>query len=97
MSLPKPVFDAIVKEQNAAADAIRELISAARARHPGRKSPLCEEAAPQSRTYYIPCAAPAARFVLSERGRVVYAMCQPCADHNVRNRGCQDLGPTGAA
>ena len=75
----------------------QNLIADARARYAGRKALLCEEAAPQSREYFIPCAAPAARFVLSERGRVVYAMCAPCASHNVRNRGCQDLGPTGAA
>lgn len=74
-----------------------DLIAEARTRHPKRKELLCEEAAPQSREYYIPCAAPGARFVLSERGRVVYVMCAPCAHHNVRNRGCQDLGPVRVA
>lgn len=71
---------------------IHKLISEARTRHEGRKVLLCEEASPQSREYFIPCAAPATRFILSERGRVVYAMCSGCADHNVRNRGAKAVG-----
>jgi hypothetical protein len=52
----------------------------------------CEEASPQSRETFIPCGQPAVRFVLSERGRVVYAMCAGCASHNVHNRGCLEVG-----
>jgi len=54
---------------------------------------LCEEAHPSSREKFIPCAAPAARFILSERGKKVYAMCAGCASHNTHNRGAEDLGP----
>lgn len=69
------------------------LIEAAKTRHKDRTTLRCEEAAPQSSQYYIPCGRVATTFVLSECGRVVYAMCTPCADHNTRNRRCQDLGP----
>ncbi len=78
----------VIREEGELAD----LIAAARTRHAGRTLLLCEEAAPQSRDYYIPCSAPAVKFVLSERGRVVYAMCAPCASHNIKNRGCEDAG-----
>lgn len=50
---------------------------------PGR----CEEASPLSREVYIPCNAPATRRIWSARDRRVYRMCEPCADHAVRNRG----------
>lgn len=65
-------------------DAIKE--------QPGDAPLTCREASPASREAYIPCGRPAARFVLSERGKRVYPMCQPCADHNVRNRGALDIG-----
>jgi hypothetical protein len=55
---------------------------------PGR----CEEASLLSRERYIPCNAPAMRMVkLRKEGP--YRMCAACADHNVRNRGGQDVGP----
>lgn len=71
--------------------ATRKLIDEAKARQSG-KPPECEEASIHSRETYIPCAAPATRFILSERGAKVYAMCQTCAYHNVRNRGAEDVG-----
>lgn len=70
----------------------QKLIDEAVAEQPGPKPLTCREASPASGAYYIPCAAPATRFILSERGRRVYPMCGPCASHNVRNRGCEDLG-----
>jgi hypothetical protein len=69
------------------------LIEQAKTRHKDQTTLRCEEAAPQSSQYYIPCGRVATRFILSERGRVVYAMCTPCASHNAKNRSCQDLGP----
>lgn len=78
----------------------KALIEQAKTRHKDRTTLRCEEAAPQSSQYYIPCGRVATRFILSERGRVVYAMCAPCGGHNTRNRGCEDLGavetPAGA-
>jgi hypothetical protein len=49
----------------------------------------CQEASQFSRAFYIPCGKPATKLVLSERGRRLYPMCEPCADHNVRNRGAK--------
>lgn len=46
----------------------------------------CEEASPASRLTYIPCGMPAA-FMVKNRDPGPYAMCEACADHNVRNRG----------
>ncbi|MES2155439.1 MAG: hypothetical protein V4510_09925 [bacterium] len=60
---------------------------------PGDAPLTCQEASPASRETFIACGAPAARFVLSERGQKVYPMCEPCATHNVRNRGAEDVGP----
>lgn len=33
------------------------------------------------------CGRPATAVVLSERGKRLYFMCEPCAEHNVQNRG----------
>lgn len=52
----------------------------------------CQEASPLSRDAYIPCNAPARRFVFHERDRRVYRMCEACADHNFTNRGALDVG-----
>jgi hypothetical protein len=69
-----------------------KLIDEAKARQSGIERPECEEASTMSRETFIPCGAPATRFILSERGKKVYAMCPPCASHNVRNRGAEDVG-----
>lgn len=48
----------------------------------------CQEAhAFLSNTRYFPCSQPATRIVFHEKDKRDYAMCDPCADHNVRNRG----------
>lgn len=75
----------------------KKLIEAARKRQSCKGNPplVCEEASIHSRETYIPCAAPAVKFVLSERGKVVYPMCAGCASHNIRNRDCEDLGAIG--
>lgn len=70
---------------------IERLIQEARDEQYGR-SLECREASPLSIYQYIPCGAPAVRFVLSERGKKVYPMCASCADHNVRHRDAQDVG-----
>ncbi len=49
----------------------------------------CQEASQFSFQRYIACGQPATKLVLSERGRRLYPMCEPCADHNVRNRGAK--------
>ena len=46
---------------------------------------LCQEASPQSHKTYIPCNRPA-RFIIANRDTHAYAMCEMCADYNVRNR-----------
>lgn len=47
----------------------------------------CEEASPLSRQFYIACGKRAEFIVRFPRsGEGPYAMCAPCADHNVRNR-----------
>lgn len=48
----------------------------------------CQEASALSRQYYIPCGQPAA-FYVKTRDPMPYAMCEACADHNVRNRGAK--------
>jgi hypothetical protein len=54
----------------------------------------CEEAAMTSREFYIPCNAPAVSVVhWPKRGEGPYRMCGPCADHSVRNRGAELVGP----
>ncbi len=57
----------------------------------------CEEASPQSGEYYIPCNRPAVRMVKNRDPQSPYRMCAMCADHNVRNRGAEDVGPYGPA
>ena len=40
----------------------------------------------------VPCGAPGAKVVFHQHdGRLVYVMCLPCADHNIRNRGGVEL------
>lgn len=51
------------------------------------KGTRCQEASSMSATRYIPCGDDATKLVLSDRGTRLYFMCEPCADHNVRNRG----------
>lgn len=46
----------------------------------------CQEAAPLSRGKYIACRRKATTIVYNSDGRGYY-MCDPCADHNCRNRG----------
>lgn len=54
----------------------------------------CQEAHHTSSTHYVPCDAPAARMVVPRGGQVEpYRMCLACAQHNVRNRGANDVGP----
>jgi hypothetical protein len=53
----------------------------------------CEEASMFSTTSYIPCNAPAEAIVHSKVDRRDYRMCAGCADHNVRNRGMEYVGP----
>lgn len=52
----------------------------------------CEEASMLSRETYIPCNAPAVSLV-KHRNEGPYRMCAACADHNVRNRGAELVGP----
>jgi len=47
----------------------------------------CQEASILSRESYIPCGAKATTIVYHEKDRRGYFMCDPCADHNIRNRG----------
>jgi hypothetical protein len=54
--------------------------------------PRCEEASPLSRETYIPCGKIATRIIKTSDPKP-YRMCDGCADHNVTNRGAQDLGP----
>lgn len=52
----------------------------------------CEEASVLSHNHYIPCNAPAV--VLIDNGdRRQYRMCQPCAQHNIHNRGARLVRP----
>jgi len=42
----------------------------------------------------LPCNQPATRMIgWPKRGEGPYRMCDGCADHSVRNRGAEDLGP----
>jgi hypothetical protein len=51
----------------------------------------CQEASFLSRGTYIPCNAPATKVIFHDKDRRGYYMCNPCADHNVRNRGGRDV------
>lgn len=58
----------------------------------------CEEASMLSHQFYIPCNAPASYIVafLDAKGEVregPYRMCEPCMDHNTRNRRATLMGP----
>ena len=44
-------------------------------------------------TVYFPCGRPATRVVQFPSGEGPYRMCEMHADHNIRNRGANDLGP----
>lgn len=48
---------------------------------------LCEEASMYSTITYIPCGASADNAVYHKRDNCTYRMCDPCANHNTRNRG----------
>jgi hypothetical protein len=52
---------------------------------------LCQEASFLSRATYIPCSQPATHVIYHTKDRRAYYMCDPCADHNVRNRGGEDV------
>lgn len=42
----------------------------------------------------LPCNQPATKMIgWPKRGEGPYRMCDGCADHSVRNRGAEDLGP----
>lgn len=56
------------------------------------KNMACQEASPLSVTSFVQCGKLATKLVLSERGTVVYRMCDECADHNIRNRGAKEVG-----
>lgn len=51
----------------------------------------CEEAHSSSREFYIPCNRPATQVVKNRDGE--YRMCEPCAHHNINNRGATLVGP----
>lgn len=54
----------------------------------------CEEASPLSGFAYIPCDKPAVSIVRWKgRSDPPIRMCFGCADHNVRNRGGEIVGP----
>lgn len=54
------------------------------------KPGCCEEAAPESHDFYIPCNRPAVTTVaFVRRGEGPYRMCAPCAAHNTNNRGAE--------
>jgi hypothetical protein len=53
----------------------------------------CEEASILSHSFYIPCNRPATRLIKNSDPQSPYRMCDECADHNVRNRGAEDVGP----
>lgn len=50
----------------------------------------CQEASIHSRETYIPCGAKATKKVVQRDKTEIY-MCDPCADHNVRNRGAVEM------
>lgn len=58
---------------------------------PGR----CEEASPRSHSFYIPCDR-IAYWMVKTRDPKPYRMCAACADHNVKNRGAEIVGPVTA-
>lgn len=51
----------------------------------------CAEASALSKESYIPCLAPAIAIVRHANGET-YCMCDPCAFHNVKNRGGRYVG-----
>ena len=48
----------------------------------------CQEASPMSHNFYIACGKPA-EFMVRAKDGMTLAMCAPCADHNVKNRGAK--------
>ena len=54
----------------------------------------CQETTGMIGDRYLRCGAPA-RTLVQPRGRAEgpYWMCAPCADHNIRNRNCEDVTP----
>lgn len=54
----------------------------------------CEEASILSTNTYIPCNAPAVSIVgWKGRSDKPIRMCRECANHNIRNRGGELIGP----
>jgi len=53
----------------------------------------CQEASPLSAATFIACGAPAT-CIVDNGDAHPYWMCEPCADHNVRNRGAIRWAPT---
>ncbi len=53
----------------------------------------CQEASPRSHDEFIACGAPGAKMVFHQKDRRAYVMCAPCADHNIRSRGGEELRP----
>lgn len=57
------------------------------------KPGCCEEASHMSHQFYIPCNQPATWLVKNRDPQSPYRMCDMCADHNIRNRGAECVGP----
>jgi len=54
----------------------------------------CEEASLLSRSFYLPCNAPAVSIVgWKGRDEKPIRMCAACADHNIKNRSGKLIGP----
>ena len=52
----------------------------------------CQEASPLSREEYLACGAPA-MCIVDNGDKTPYWMCEPCAEHNTRNRGAVRYEP----
>jgi hypothetical protein len=52
---------------------------------------ICEEASMFSHEIYIQCGQPAVAIIWHNKDRRSYAMCEACADNNVRNRNGIEL------
>lgn len=51
----------------------------------------CEEASMFSSQFYIPCGQPSTTAVYHKRDDTTYRMCMGCGDHNIRNRGGEEV------
>lgn len=54
-------------------------------------SGTCEETSDYIRGMHITCGRPAVTTVYHKHDRKSYAMCEMCADHNINNRGGQEV------